>query len=74
MIDEALRADAGRRAVTDVILGLVTSGTAPLWFSPREVATSLLLYGSLFIMLVRLYGMIKDWWRGRQARGVVDDD
>lgn len=73
MIDEALRADAGRRSVTDIILGTVTAGTSPLWFDPRELATSILLYGSLFLMCVRFYGLGKDWWRGRQMGQSKDD-
>lgn len=73
MIDEALRADAGRRSVTDIILGSVATGTSPLWFDPRELATSLLLYGSLILMFVRAYGMIKDWWHGRQLHASKDD-
>lgn len=71
MIDEAIHAEISRRSVTDVILGAAGTAqavTAHLWFDPKELATSILLYGSTFLVIVRLYGFGKDWLRGRRER------
>lgn len=71
MIEEAIHAEIGRRSWTDVVLGAagaVQAVTAPLWFDPKELAASVLLYGSAFLVVVRLYGLGKDWLRGRRQR------
>ncbi|HEV2674166.1 MAG TPA: hypothetical protein VGV37_06450 [Aliidongia sp.] len=66
MIDEAIRADAARRSVTDILLGSVAGVTSPWWANFHDFATSLLLYGSLFLLFVRVYGLAKDWWLGKK--------
>lgn len=71
MIDESLHAEIGRRSWTDIVLGAagtVQAFTAHLWFDPKEFAASVLLYGSAFLVVVRLYGLGKDWLRGRRQR------
>lgn len=67
MIDEALHAEVGRRSWTDIVLGVAGTVQA-VTFDPKEFAGSVLLYGSAFLVVVRLYGLGKDWLRGRRQR------
>lgn len=75
LLDPITGSDIGRRTATDIILAAATIGTSPWWqgVDINHWLQEFLLIGSSFVLVLRLWGLGKDWWTGRKLR-LGDDD
>lgn len=69
LFDGGSPGDVAHRSVNDIILASTAVGTSPWWadigHSINDVGSTILLWGSIAVLAIRSYGMMKDYLRGR---------
>lgn len=76
VMDYVIGSELGRRTATDIVIATTVVGTSPWWQSIdiSDVGRGFLLWGSVFMLALRYWGLGKDIWRGRKIRLNQEDD
>lgn len=72
LFDGGSPSDVAHRSINDIILASTALGTSPWWVdighSINDAGSTILLWGSIAVLAIRSYGMLKDHLRGRAMR------